>query len=141
MLGCFMKPQDFDSIAFCRMDKDPPSGRDLKDCTLSPNGLVKASEFIRLIIDALTSLGFNAIATDLENQSRIPLHSPATKQFLELVKNREWDKSIDALKQLQLPDETPVRLLLLEQKYLEFLKNQNVPEALKTIRKRYNPRS
>ncbi|KAL0792197.1 hypothetical protein Bca101_063574 [Brassica carinata] len=115
-------------------------GRDLKDCcTLSPNGLVKASEFIRLIIDALTSLGFNAIATDLEKQSRIPLHSPATKQFLELVKNREWDKSIDSLKFLELGDDKAVRLLLLEQKYLEFLKKEQVPEALETIREEIQP--
>ncbi|CAN7004904.1 unnamed protein product, partial [Brassica oleracea var. botrytis] len=98
---------------------------DLKDDTLGPNGLVKTSEFIRLIIDALISLGFNAIATELEKQSRIPLHSPAAKQFLEL--------------QLQLSDENSVILLLLEQKYLEFLKNEQVPEALNTVREEITP--
>ncbi|KAG2284467.1 hypothetical protein Bca52824_055687 [Brassica carinata] len=121
-------------------DQDPPSsGGDLKDDTLGPNGLVKTSEFIRLIIDALTSPGFNAIATELEKKSRIPLHSPAAKQFLELVKNQEWYKSIDAMKQLQLSDENSVILLLLEQKYLEFLKNEQVPEALNTVREEITP--
>lgn len=142
LLGCFIKAQDFDSTTLCRMDDDAmeeSSGRELKDVTLSPNGLVKASEFIRLIIDALTSLGFHAIATDLEKQSRIPLHSPPTKQFLELVKNQEWDKSIDSLKFLELRDEKPVRLLLLEQKYLEFLKKEQVTEALETIREEIQP--
>lgn len=95
---------------------------DATDDTLGPKSLVKTSEFIRLIIDALTSLGFNAIATELEKQSRIPLHNQAAKQFLELVNNQEWDKSIDALKPLELADENTVILLLLEQKYLESLK-------------------
>ncbi|CAN7125864.1 unnamed protein product [Brassica rapa subsp. narinosa] len=89
---------------------------DATDDTLGPKSLVKTSEFIRLIIDALTSLGFNAIATELEKQSRIPLHNQAAKQFLELVNNQEWDKSIDALKPLELADENTVILLLLEQK-------------------------
>ncbi|KAJ4887698.1 transducin family protein / WD-40 repeat family protein [Raphanus sativus] len=117
-------------------DQEPPS-RDLKDDTLSPNGLVKTSEFIRLIIDALNSLGFNAIATDLEKQSGVPLLSPETKQFLELVKNREWDKSIDALKELQLGDEEKekaVRLLLLEEKVFELMFNGQNDDAEKTVR-------
>ncbi|KAG5412295.1 hypothetical protein IGI04_008614 [Brassica rapa subsp. trilocularis] len=82
---------------------------DATDDTLGPKSLVKTSEFIRLIIDALTSLGFNAIATELEKQSRIPLHSQAAKQFLEL------------------------------QKYLDSLKNEQVPEALNTIREEIQP--
>ncbi|CAN7046293.1 unnamed protein product [Brassica rapa subsp. trilocularis] len=101
----------------CRMDAT--------DDTLGPKSLVKTSEFIRLIIDALTSLGFNAIATELEKQSRIPLHSQAAKQFLELP--------------LELADENTVILLLLEQKYLDSLKNEQVPEALNTIREEIQP--
>ncbi|KAH0845177.1 hypothetical protein HID58_007708 [Brassica napus] len=83
---------------------------DATDDTLGPKSLVKTSEFIRLIIDALTSLGFNAIATD-----------------------------IDALKPLELADENTVILLLLEQKYLDSLKNEQVPEALNTIREEIQP--
>ncbi|WZY79682.1 hypothetical protein YC2023_026066 [Brassica napus] len=117
-LDCFTKAQDFDSMGcLCRMDAT--------DDTLGPKSLVKTSEFIRLIIDALTSLGFNAIATELEKQSRIPLHSQAAKQFLELP--------------LELADENTVILLLLEQKYLDSLKNEQVPEALNTIREEIQP--
>ncbi|KAJ0238251.1 WD40 repeat-containing protein [Hirschfeldia incana] len=123
--------------------EESSGGKLLKDCFLRPNGLVKASEFVRLITDALNSLGFNGIATDLEKQSRIPLHSPAAKQFLQLVKNREWEQSIDSLKFLdELPDDhddKAVRLLLLEQKYFQFLNKGQLPEALKTIREEIQP--
>ncbi|CDY39855.1 BnaC02g42630D [Brassica napus] len=43
------------------------------------------------------------------------------------------------MKQLQLSDENSVILLLLEQKYLEFLKNEQVPEALNTVREEITP--
>ncbi|CAN6851072.1 unnamed protein product, partial [Brassica oleracea] len=43
------------------------------------------------------------------------------------------------LKPLELADENSVILLLLEQKYLEFLKNEQVPEALNTIREEITP--
>ncbi|KAL0691988.1 hypothetical protein Bca4012_059168 [Brassica carinata] len=122
-------------------DQEPPS-RDLTNGTLSPNGLVKTSEFIRLILDALNSLGFNAIATDLEKQSGVTLLSPATKQFLELVKNREWDKSIDALKGLELGgggDDKAVRLLLLEEKVFELMSNGEHDDAEKIVRDEMRP--
>ncbi|KAF8089511.1 hypothetical protein N665_0503s0010 [Sinapis alba] len=121
-------------------DQEPPSGGDLKDGTLGPNGLVKTSEFISLIIDALTSLGFNGIATDLEKQSGLPLLSPATKKVLELVKNKEWDKSIDALKQLELGgNEKAVRLLLLEEKVFELMVKAKYDDAQKTLRDEMMP--
>ncbi|CAH2043646.1 unnamed protein product [Thlaspi arvense] len=106
------------------------------DDTIGSNGLVKKSEFIRIIIDALLSLGFGDIAATLEEESRIPLHSNPIKQFLELLKNGEWDRCIDALQGLELRerDDNAARVLLLEQKYLEFLKVENSVDALSTLR-------
>ncbi|VVB17908.1 unnamed protein product [Arabis nemorensis] len=97
-------------------------------------GLVKKSEFIRILTDALISLGFDDIAALLEERSGIPLHSAIVKQFLKLVKDGEWDKCIDALQGFQLRDEKPVSFLLLEQKFYEVLNTGNVTDARRILK-------
>ncbi|CAN8251745.1 unnamed protein product [Cochlearia groenlandica] len=110
-----------------------------RDTRLGSLGLIKKSEFIRLIIDALISLGFGDIAASLEKDSGFDLHSPIVKEFLELVKQGEWDKSIDALKGFELRDVASVRFLLLEQKFLAFVKIPSVVDALRTLREEMVP--
>ncbi|KAF8112529.1 hypothetical protein N665_0063s0015 [Sinapis alba] len=54
--------------------------------TIGSKGLVKKTELVRIITDALISLGFNSIATDLENQSGVKLLDPTIKHFLDQAK-------------------------------------------------------
>ncbi|VVB17907.1 unnamed protein product [Arabis nemorensis] len=107
--------------------------------TIGSKGLVKKFEFIRIITEALISLGFDDIAALLEEKSGIPLLSPIVKQFLKLVEDGEWDKSINALQGFQLQEqkvENAVKFLLLEQKFFEVSKIRNgvdAPEILKEM--------
>lgn len=106
---------------------------------IGSKGIVKKSEFVRIITDALISLGFVGTAARLEEESGIPLHSPIAKQFLKLVEDGEWDNCIDALHGFQLRDEKAVRFLLREQKFFAFLKIGNVTDALRTLREEMVP--
>ncbi|XP_024007457.1 WD repeat-containing protein 26 homolog [Eutrema salsugineum] len=107
--------------------------------TIGSKGLLKKSEFIRIIIDALSSLGFGDIAASLEKRSGIFLHSPIVTNFLDLVKKGEWDKSIEALQGFELRDDKPVKFFLLEQKFLALLNMGNARDALRTLREEIVP--
>ncbi|KAG7535343.1 WD40 repeat [Arabidopsis thaliana x Arabidopsis arenosa] len=118
------------------MDSEPPSKR-LK--MMGSKGFINESEFIRIITDTLYSLGFDQIGKLLEDESGIPLHSTVAKQFLEQVKNREWDNSIATLRGIELQNEKAVMFLLLEHKFFEVLKMEKDTDALAILRKEMAP--
>ncbi|KAG2327011.1 hypothetical protein Bca4012_035939 [Brassica carinata] len=110
--------------------------------TIGSKGLVKKTELVRIITDALISLGFSSIATDLENLSGVNLLDPTIKQFLDLVKAKEWNKCIKLLQEeegLQVRDKRTARFLLLEQIFLDFLKDDNLDGALNTLHEKMTP--
>ncbi|XP_023632564.1 WD repeat-containing protein 26 homolog [Capsella rubella] len=106
---------------------------------IGSKGLIKESEVIRIITEALYSLGYGESGIRLEKESGIPLHSTIVKLFLEQVNNGEWDKSIVTLKGIQLQNEKAVTFLLLEQKFFEFLKLEKDTDALGILRKEMLP--
>lgn len=106
---------------------------------IGSKGYIKKSEYVRVITDALYSLGFDKVGDLLEEESRINLHSATAKLFLEQVKAGEWDKSIATLEGSELKDEKAVKFLLLEQKFFEFLKIENVSDALEILREKMEP--
>ncbi|KAL1204019.1 putative WD repeat-containing protein 26 [Cardamine amara subsp. amara] len=125
----FVVDSGFDSLSLCRMVSKRTLADNPNDMMLGSKGLLKKSEFIRIIIDALFSLGFNDVAALLEKNSGIPLHNSITKEFLELVNQGDWNKSIDALQGFELPDEKTVKFLLLEQNIYELCKMGNLTDA------------
>ncbi|KAL1204018.1 putative WD repeat-containing protein 26 [Cardamine amara subsp. amara] len=118
------------------MAAEPPSKR-LK--TIGSRGFIKESEFIRIITEALYSLGYDQSGNFLQDESGIPLHSTIVKQFLEQVKKGEWDNSIATLQRIQLQNEKAVIFLLLEQKFFEFLKSEKDTDALQILRQEMVP--
>ncbi|CAH8346320.1 unnamed protein product [Eruca vesicaria subsp. sativa] len=112
------------------------------DGTIGSKALVKKTELVRVITDTLISLGFNNIATDLENLSGVNLLDPLIKNFLNLAKNKEWNNCIKLLEEeegLQVRDHNTARFLLLEQNFLNFLKDDNLDEALHTLQEEMTP--
>lgn len=112
------------------------------DETVGSKGVIRKSEFIRIITRALYSLGYDRTGAMLEEESGIPLHNSIVKVFLQQVKDGKWDESVVTLHRIGLPDEKAVKsasFLLLEQKFLEFLKIEKIVDALGTLRNEIVP--
>uniref|UniRef100_A0A1J3GBH0 WD repeat-containing protein 26 n=1 Tax=Noccaea caerulescens TaxID=107243 RepID=A0A1J3GBH0_NOCCA len=106
--------------------------------TIGSKGVIRKSEFVRIITKALYSLGYDKAGAMLEEESGIPLHNSIVKVFLQQVKDGKWDESVVSLHRIGLPDEKAVKsasFLLLEQKFFELLKIEKIVEALGTLRK------
>ncbi|KAL1196661.1 putative WD repeat-containing protein 26 [Cardamine amara subsp. amara] len=119
--GCVESPMGSPFFCLCRLKgmgdctepapkrvktiADDSNGFSLGDqrVLLGSKGLLKRSEFIKIMVQglqALMSLRYHDVATHLEEKFGIRLQNSMTKEFLELVNNGEWDKSIDALQGL-----------------------------------------
>ncbi|CAN8256846.1 unnamed protein product [Cochlearia groenlandica] len=110
--------------------------------TIGSKGVIKKSEFIRIITRALYSLGFDKTGSMLEEESGIPLHHSIVKVFLQQVQDGKWDESVVTLRRIGLLDEKTVKsasFLILEQKFFEFLKIGKIVDALGTLRNEIVP--
>ncbi|CAH8392268.1 unnamed protein product [Eruca vesicaria subsp. sativa] len=112
------------------------------DETVGSKGVIKKSEFVRIITRALYSLGYGKTGAMLEEESGIPMHQSVVKEFLQQVKEGKWDESVVTLRRIGLVDEKAVKsasFLLLEQKFLELLKFEKIADALGTLRNEIVP--
>ncbi|XP_022743740.1 WD repeat-containing protein 26-like isoform X2 [Durio zibethinus] len=110
--------------------------------TIGSQGVIKKTEFIKIITKALYSLGYNKSGALLEEESGVPLHSSVVIQFMQQVTDGKWDDSVATLHMIGLSDETIVKsasFLILEQKFLELLKVEKVTAALETLRNEIVP--
>lgn len=109
---------------------------------IGSKGMIKRPEFIKIITGALYSLGYSQSGAFLEQESGIPLHSTVVNLFMKQVRAGKWDESVTTLHEIGLSDECIVKsasFMILEQKFLELLKNGEVKEALDTLRYRIVP--
>ncbi|CAN7068980.1 hypothetical protein BRARA_J02415 [Brassica rapa] len=112
------------------------------DETIGSKGVIKKSEFVRIITRTLYSLGYGKAGAMLEEESGIPLHHSFVETFMEQVRDGKWDESVVTLHRIGLLDEKDVKaasFLLLEQKFLELLKFDKIGEALGTLRNEIEP--
>lgn len=113
-------------------------GRDDDETTtIGSKGVIRKSEFVRIITRALYSLGYGKTGAMLEEESGIPMHRSVVKSFLQQVKEGKWDESVATLNRIGLVDEKTVKsasFLLLEQKFLELLRLDKIADALGTLR-------
>ncbi|CAF2119004.1 unnamed protein product [Brassica napus] len=112
------------------------------DETIGSRGVIKKSEFVRIITRALYSLGYGKTGAMLEEESGIPMHQSVVKAFLQQVKEGKWDESVATLHRIGLVDEKAVKaasFLLLEQKFFELLKFEKIADALGTLRNEIVP--
>ena len=112
------------------------------DETIGSKGVIKKSEFVRIITRTLYSLGYGKAGAMLEEESGIPLHHSFVETFMEQVRDGKWDESVVTLHRIGLLDEKDVKaasFLLLEQKFLELLKFDKIGDALGTLRNEIEP--
>lgn len=110
--------------------------------TIGSKGVIKKSEFIKIITRTLYSLGYKKSGALLEEESGTPLYSSAVKLFMEQVMAGKWDESVATLHMIGLQDEAIVKsasFVLLEQKFVELLKADKVRAALDTLRNELVP--
>ncbi|KAL5716214.1 WD repeat-containing protein 26 [Ranunculus cassubicifolius] len=106
--------------------------------------VIKKVEFVRIITKALYSLGFDKSGALLEEESGIPLHSSAVTLFRQQILDGNWDGSVATLHKISHLDENILKsasFLILEQKFLELLGQENIMAALKTLRTEIAPLS
>ncbi|XP_016444180.1 WD repeat-containing protein 26 homolog isoform X1 [Nicotiana tabacum] len=114
------------------------------DEVVGTKGVVKKVEFVRIITEALYSLGYNKAGAHLEEESGIPLHSSGINLFMQQIRDGKWDESLTTLKKIGLVDEKIVKLasfVILEQKFFELLDKEKVLDALQTLRTEISPLS
>ncbi|KAG6591828.1 WD repeat-containing protein 26 homolog isoform X1 [Cucurbita moschata] len=109
---------------------------------IGSKGVIKRVEFVRLIANALYSLGYTKTGAYLEEESGIPLHSPVVNVLMQQIHDGKWDESVETLQKIGLSDESVVKaasVLVLEQKFFELLEGDKVTEALQTLRTEITP--
>ncbi|XP_051184964.1 WD repeat-containing protein 26 homolog [Lolium perenne] len=113
-----------------------------KEVMVGSKGVIKKDEFVRIITKALYTLGYEKSGAVLEEESGITLHSPLVNLFRKQVLDGNWDSAVATLNKLGLLDENTVKsaaFLLLEQKFFEHLRNDNLMGAIKTLRSEISP--
>ncbi|KAL5542986.1 hypothetical protein UlMin_010696 [Ulmus minor] len=109
---------------------------------IGSQGVIKKSEFVKIITRALYSLGYDKTGAILEEESGIPLHSSVVNKFMQLVLDGKWDDSVATLHTINLLDENAIRsttFLIMEQKFLELLEIGKLNAALDTLRNEIVP--
>ncbi|KAL2252245.1 WD repeat-containing protein 26 [Sesamum indicum] len=117
------------------MARLPASQED--DEVVGSKGVIKKVELVRIIAEALYSLGYSKTGARLEEESGIPLRSTLIDSFMQQILDGKWDESVATLHEINLMDETIVKLasfVILEQKFFELLDGDKVMDALKTLR-------
>ncbi|KVH97546.1 WD repeat-containing protein 26 homolog isoform X2 [Cynara cardunculus var. scolymus] len=113
------------------------------DEVISSKG-VKKVEFVRIIAEALYSLGYSKTGAYLEEESGIPFHSSVVTVFIQQILDGSWDESLASLHKIGIVDETIIKLacfIILQQKFFELLDGEKVMDALKTLRTEIAPLS
>ncbi|XP_033917076.1 WD repeat-containing protein 26 isoform X1 [Melopsittacus undulatus] len=101
-------------------------------------------DVIRLIGQHLHSLGLNQTVDLLMQESGCRLEHPSATKFRNHVMEGEWDKAENDLNELKALVHSPhaivrMKFLLLQQKYLEYLEDGKVLEALQVLRCELTP--
>ncbi|CAI9278826.1 unnamed protein product [Lactuca saligna] len=105
---------------------------------------VKKVEFVRIITEALYSLGYSKTGAYLEQESGIPFHSSTVTVFIQQILDGSWDESLTSLHKIGIVDETIIKLacfIILQQKFFELLDGEKTMDALKTLRTEIAPLS
>ncbi|KAI9911599.1 hypothetical protein PsorP6_009589 [Peronosclerospora sorghi] len=111
----------------------------------------RRKKWARLLLRELYDLGFQEAAAALEREACIQLQSPAMKRLHELIRTRQWDKSLQLVMkkeedkdeeeegdehqvEMKSPEATrEATLLLLQRKYIDHLLAKQLSLALRTF--------
>ncbi|KAL3133283.1 hypothetical protein ABBQ38_007163 [Trebouxia sp. C0009 RCD-2024] len=109
---------------------------------LGSRGMVNRKEYIRLLEQALYSLGFRNAAKDLEVASGIDCEPAEVRAFRRAITEGSWDRAVKLLSDLDFPGELAqkkAKFLVLREKYLEALAKGNTTKAVKCLRMELAP--
>ncbi|KAG6385197.1 hypothetical protein SASPL_154025 [Salvia splendens] len=112
------------------------------DEVVASNGVISKVEFVRVITEALYSLGYSEIGKHLEEESGIPLHSNLVATFIQQILDGQWNESVTTLHQIDLIDESIIKtacFMILERKFFELLYGEKEVDALNTLRTQIIP--
>ena len=93
---------------------------------LGARSMVNRKEFIRLIQQALYSLGFRNAAKDVEVASGIDCEPAEVRAFRHAVTEGSWDRAVKLVSELDFSGEIAhnrAKFLVLREKYLEVSKS------------------
>lgn len=136
-------------VSECRTEESSPKRRKLSENSMtmekgssstyiSPMGLIKRHEFVRVIIQCLRSLGFHKSAFCLESESGVSYKSKDFEVLESEILNGNWEECIKSCRGIkELTDETQssALFLILQQCLLEFLSHGDVSTALAFLQK------
>eukprot|EP00243_Klebsormidium_subtile_P002915 TRINITY_DN15944_c0_g1_i1.p1 TRINITY_DN15944_c0_g1~~TRINITY_DN15944_c0_g1_i1.p1 ORF type:complete len:606 (-),score=172.76 TRINITY_DN15944_c0_g1_i1:173-1990(-) len=117
--------------------KPPPASE-----FLGPRGIIRRTEYVRLITQALRGLGYASTAARLEEESSIPLQSDAVNRLQDGVLVGRWEECVTLLRELRLDNQDVyknAKFLILQQKFLEALEEGSTGLALKVLRNELAP--
>jgi len=119
---------------------------DISEAAMTPVALTSQTDrdIVRLIGQHLRSLGLSKTAEQLMSESGCMLEHPAAAMFRNHIMDGDWLKAESALNEIKPMVECQqgilrMRFCLLEQKYLEYLEDGRVYEALHCLRQELTP--
>ncbi|KAG8835358.1 hypothetical protein FRC17_003841 [Serendipita sp. 399] len=110
--------------------------------TLYPGSATDREQFVRLVLQALKDIGYLESASTLEAESGFSFETSRVAAFRSAVLDGNWALAQKALLALGVRDEDSLRaacFLINQQKYLEYLENNQSTEALLTLRQEIAP--
>ncbi|XP_072251089.1 WD repeat-containing protein 26-like isoform X1 [Leuresthes tenuis] len=120
------------------------SATDAKACVKKKRLSQPEEDVIRLIGQHLHDQGLNQTVELLMQESGCRLEHPSATKFRSHVVEGDWDKAESDLNELKALMHSPsatvrMKFLLLQQKYLEYLEDGKVLEALQVLRAELTP--
>lgn len=113
------------------------NGRPQNASMLTPLGLNR-SELVRIIVQAVDTLGYPKSARTLEHEAGFEAMAPEMRTLRDCILNGRWDDLEAALDSLTVfksdDDARAARFVLYEQKFLELLEAGRTAEALNCLR-------
>ncbi|KAG8873801.1 hypothetical protein FRC20_007455 [Serendipita sp. 405] len=110
--------------------------------TLYPGSATNREQFVRLVLQALKDIGYSESASVLEAESGFSFETTRVTAFRNAVMEGNWAVAQKGLLALGVRDEDSLRaahFLINQQKYLEYLENNQSTEALLTLRQEIAP--
>eukprot|EP00850_Spirogloea_muscicola_P018871 SM000177S03204 [mRNA] locus=s177:210935:220262:- [translate_table: standard] len=151
-LGAHTVPSTIAKLSFGAADStmagkaSSSSAASLEKERIGSKGQIRTQEFVRLLTQALYSLGYHDAATKLEEESGIPLQSRAVTAFRNGILEgsycttffggERWDSCVQLLARMRLEEEDhkQAQFLILQQRFLELLEDGSTLQALQVLR-------
>lgn len=112
----------------------PMESQDADETSLGLN----RTELVRIIVQAMDSLGYSQSARSLEQEAGVEAMSPQMRRLRDCILNGRWDDLEAVLDTLTVfksdADARSARFVLYEQKFLELLEARRTADALNCLR-------